>query len=289
MPTKIEKDAITGQETTGHEWDGVKELNSPLPKWWLYVFYATVLFSLVWWVLYPALPYGPGHTDGLLDTSARKEVQAAIERADAARSQQLQGITNASIEDIGKNEQLYRLAATMGEYPFADNCAPCHGLGGAGQLNYPSLADDSWLWGGTMPAIEQTIVYGIRNSDPNSRFGEMPAFQGILDQAQIDATADYVLSLSGSAPASDETDLAQGKQLFEENCSACHGEDGKGNHELGAPNLTDAIWLYGGTKDEIAHQIEYPKNGVMPPWHNRLDETTIKTLTAYVHSLGGGQ
>ncbi|MEO1017069.1 MAG: cytochrome-c oxidase, cbb3-type subunit III [Pseudomonadota bacterium] len=289
MPTKIEKDAITGQETTGHEWDGVKELNSPLPKWWLYVFYATVAFSLLWYILYPAIPYFSGHTPGLLNTTARKQVTEAIAVAEAARGERLQGLAAADISELENNPDLYQLAARMGEYPFADNCAPCHGLGGAGQQNYPSLADDAWLWGGTLAAIDQTITYGIRNADPDSRYSEMPAYDGVLEGGQIEAVADYVLSLSGAATAAESTNLSEGKQLFEENCVACHGDDGKGIYDLGAPNLTDAIWLYGGTKDAIVSQVTHPQNGVMPPWHTRLDSTTIKSVAAYVHSLGGGQ
>lgn len=286
MPTKVEKDAITGQETTGHEWDGVKELNSPLPKWWLYVFYATIAFSIVWYVLYPSIPYFSGYTSGVLDTTARKRVTAALEAAEAARSERLSELTATEIGELEPGSDLYQLAARMGEYTFADNCAPCHGLGGAGQLNYPSLADDAWLWGGDLAAIHQTIIYGIRNSDPQSRYSEMPVYDGIFEPAQIEAVADYVLALGGADAA---TGSGEGEQLFLENCAACHGENGKGIYDLGAPNLTDAIWLYGGTRDAIIRQITYPQNGVMPPWYTRLDDTTIKAVTTYVHSLGGGE
>jgi cytochrome c oxidase cbb3-type subunit III len=289
MPTKVEKDAITGQETTGHEWDGLKELNTPLPKWWLYVMYATIAFAAVWWVLYPSWPWVNGYFPGILGYSQRKALDQAMAEAAAERSGMEKQLAVASLDQIAANPQLMAFAYAGGQAAFNDNCAPCHGLGGAGQGNYPSLADDSWLWGGTLDAIQTTIQHGIRSSDPDTRANEMPAFGAdqMLDHNQIEDVANYVLSLSGQAH--DAEAAKRGGVIFAEQCAACHGEDGKGNQELGAPNLTDDIWLYGGTKADIVQQIFKPRQGVMPAWAGRLDPVTIKSLAIYVHALGGGQ
>ncbi len=294
MPTKVEKDAITGQDTTGHEWDGLKELNTPLPKWWLYVMYATIAFAVVWWVLYPSWPWVHGYFHGVLGYSQRQALDERMAEAAAARSGVQERLAAASLEQIAADPELMAFAYAGGQAAFNDNCAPCHGLGGAGQGNYPSLADDSWLWGGTLDAIQTTIQHGIRSGDPDARVNQMPAFgaEQMLDRAQIDDVATYVLSLSGQAPQPSQDEAAaikSGAVLFADQCAACHGDDGKGNQELGAPNLTDDIWLYGGTKADIVRQIYQPRQGVMPAWAGRLDPVTIKSLAIYVHALGGGQ
>jgi cytochrome c oxidase cbb3-type subunit 3 len=294
MPTKVEKDAITGQDTTGHEWDGLKELNTPLPKWWLYVMYATIAFAVVWWILYPSWPWFNTYFPGILHYSQRKALDERMAEAAKARSGYEKQLAAASLQQIASDPQLMAFAYAGGQAAFNDNCAPCHGLGGAGQHNYPTLADDDWLWGGALDAIETTIKYGIRSGDPKARFNEMPAFGAdkMLDQKQIDDVASYVLSLSGQAPGQSQEQAAavkSGGVIFAEQCAACHGEDGKGNQELGAPNLTDDIWLYGGTKADIVRQIYQPRQGVMPAWVNRLDPVTIKSLAIYVHALGGGK
>ena len=288
MPTKVEKDAATGAETTGHEWDGIKELNNPLPKWWLYVFYATIAFSLVWWVLFPAIPYGTGYTKGLLGYSQRADLDAAIEAGRVGQIAYLQRIDEASPAEIVQDPELLSFALAGGAATFVDNCAPCHGAGGAGLPGgYPSLADDVWLWGGTLEDIHQTISYGVRFDHEETRFSEMPAFRDVLGPQEIGDVAEYVLSLTGNAE--DPAVAERGAQVFADNCAACHGEAGEGTAEMGAPNLTSAIWLYGGHKEQVVAQIRSPRHGVMPAWIGRLPSETIKMLTVYVHSLGGGQ
>ena len=285
MPTKAEKDSVTGTETTGHEWDGIKELNTPLPKWWLYVFYATIAFSLVYYLLYPTVP----GFDGLLGTNNRlaldDKLAAAAERQAVYRDR----VAALESEEIARDPELLSFALAGGRSLFADNCAPCHGLGGAGQHGYPSLADDVWLWGGTLDDIHTTLLYGVRSTHEDTRFSEMPAFgaDDLLSGEEIAAVADYTLSLSGETEG--EADLAAGAEIYADNCAACHGENGEGDISQGAPRLNDQIWLFGGERAEVIAQIGKPQHGAMPPWVDRLDPMALKMLTVYVHSLGGGQ
>ncbi|MEM7024575.1 MAG: cytochrome-c oxidase, cbb3-type subunit III [Pseudomonadota bacterium] len=287
MPTKVEKDAITGQETTGHEWDGIKELNNPLPKWWLYVLYATILWSVVWWILYPSWPWVTGYFPGLTGANQRVEHEARMATAREAQAVYLDRIAAADLAEISEDPELLNFALAGGGASFADNCAPCHGLGGAGQGNYPSLADDAWIWGGSLDDIHHTILYGVRNDHDETRFNEMPAFGDILEREEIEAVTEYVLSMSDRSENAELVE--QGATIFVDQCSVCHGEEGEGIAELGAPRLNDQIWLYGGEKPEIMAQISRPRHGMMPAWVGRLDPETIKTLTVYVHTLGGGQ
>ncbi len=290
MATEIEKDPITGRNTTGHEWDGIKELNTPLPKWWLYTFYACIIYAVIWWILYPSWPYVTGYFGGIIGSNQRVALEERVAEAEAGRAQYLERIQGSSPAEIAADPELLSFALAGGEASFSDNCAPCHALGGAGQGPYPALGDDEWIWGGSLEDIQHTINYGIRNNDhEDARFNEMPAFarDEILEREDIQSVTQYVLSLSGSEQDADLA--AQGATIYEEQCAACHGEQGEGIQELGAPNLSDQIWLYGGSAEEVARQIGYPQLGVMPPWIGRLDEDTIKILTVYVHSLGGGQ
>jgi len=286
---EVETDAVTGKPTTGHEWDGIKELNRPLPKWWLYVLYATIAFSVVWGVLYPSWPGISGYFGGILGYDQREDFRERMAAADTQRAAYLARLQDASLEEIASDPDLRTIAFAGGAAAFADNCAPCHGLGAAGQGFYPSLADDAWLWGGTLDAIYQTILYGVRSEHPDTRFNEMPAFGAmeILSRDQINDVAEYVLEISGQEhdPAAAE----RGAAVFAEQCVACHGESGRGIEELGAPDLTDQLWLYGGTKRDLMQQIYAPRQGVMPAWTGRLDPPTIKSLAVYVHGLGGGQ
>ena len=293
MPTKVEKDSVTGTETTGHEWDGIKELNTPLPKWWLYIFYATIAWSVVYMIWMPSVPWINGYFGGLSEYSQRAEVEESLAAARERQSVFLDRMADLTPQEIADDPELLTVALAGGEAAYADNCAPCHGLGGAGNPGgYPVLADDAWLWGGTMDAITYTINHGIRNDqDADARLSVMPTYGGqfgILSRDEIHAVADYVLSLSGHEGAEEDV-LAQGAEIFTAHCVACHGENAAGLYEFGAPNLTDAIWLYGGERAEVIAQIANPRLGVMPPWQPRLDETTIDMLTVYVHSLGGGQ
>ncbi|MDH3597378.1 MAG: cytochrome-c oxidase, cbb3-type subunit III [Rhodospirillales bacterium] len=283
MPTKIEKDSVTGTETTGHEWDGIKELNTPLPRWWLYVLYATIIWSLVYYLLYPTIP----GIAGLMGYSQREEVVERMAQARARQAGNLDGIAASPLEAIKADPDLLNFALTGGRAAFADNCAPCHAAGGAGRPGYPTLADDSWLWGGTLDEIETTLRHGVRTDDDDTREGEMPAFGAdeLLEKEQIEAVADYVLSLSTQAAGA----AGEGLELYAENCASCHGGAGQGGREYGAPRLADQIWLYGGEKADIVAQITKPRHGVMPAWAGRLDDTTIKMLAVYVHALGGGE
>ena len=288
MPTKIEKDAVSGQETTGHEWDGIKELNTPLPRWWLYTFYACVAFSMFYVILYPAIPGFSSHTTGVLGYNSRLDLEDNLAKARDRQAEYWDAIAAAELSEIPGDPDRLTFALTGGAAAFADNCAPCHGQGGAGRPGgYPVLADDAWIWGGTLDDIHTTLLHGIRNGDEDARESEMPAYGDILEPEQIEAVADYVLSLSGSEH--DSTAAEAGQEIFAENCAACHGENGEGIRELGGPRLNDQVWLYGGSRDQVINQIRQPKLGVMPGWKERLDPSTIKMLTVYVHSLGGGE
>jgi cytochrome c oxidase cbb3-type subunit 3 len=290
MATNIEKDEISGTSTTGHEWDGIKELNTPLPRWWLYTFYGTVIWALGYTIAYPAWPLLTSATPGVLGYSSRADVSESIEVAKAAQKDNLDKIAAASVDDILKDPQLLSFAQAGGAAAFKVNCVQCHGSGAAGGAGYPNLNDDDWLWGGTPDAIYLTLKHGIRyTEDAETRDSQMPAFgaDGILTPEQIDQVANYTLTLAGE-PA-DAAKAEAGKQIYAENCASCHGEDGTGGRDFGAPNLTDKIWLFGGSIDEVKAQIAKPRMGVMPGWEKRLDDATIKQLTVYVHSLGGGE
>lgn len=285
-----EIDHVTGVETTGHTWDGnLKELNKPLPKWWVYVLYATIVWSIGYWILYPAWPTLDGYTKGVLDYQQRTVVTEQVKAAKDEQAKYFEQITAKSLDEIAQDQVLLPFVMAGGAAVFGDNCGPCHGKGAQGAVGYPNLNDDDWLWGGTLDAIHETILHGIRSGHDEARDMAMPKFgqDDMLKPAQIADIAQYVLSLSGKA--ADDAMAKKGKELFAENCSACHGEDGKGNIEMGAPNLTDGIWLYGGSPEQIAKSIETGRGGVMPAWTGRLDPATIKMLTVYVHSLGGGK
>jgi len=289
MPTKIEKDAVTGTDTTGHEWDGIKELNTPLPKWWLYVMYATIAFSAVWVVLYAAVPI-PGAT-GLTGWIAREAVVRDVAEANARMAPMMDRIRNATPEQIAADGALRAFAMAGGRIAFANNCASCHGAGGQGAAGgFPSLADDDWLWGGSFDAIRHTITHGIRAGESDEeRVSQMPRFvaDGVLTQAQAGDIAEFVLGFTGRS--TDEAAAERGRALYADNCVSCHGENGEGNRDLGAPRLNDQVWLHGADKAAIQRYIANPRMGVMPAWGGRLDPATINMLTVYVHALGGGE
>jgi cytochrome c oxidase cbb3-type subunit III len=289
MPTKIEKDLVTGTQTTGHEWDGIKELDTPLPKWWIYVFYATIAWALAYYVLYPAWPSLSSHTSGIIGFSSRSEIREQLAEQAKQRAPFLDRLRAEPLDRIESQADLLNFAIAGGRATFLENCAPCHGSGGAGAKSFPSLADDDWLWGGSREAILQTVTHGIRNADADSRQSQMPRFgtDGVLKKNEINDVAEYVLSLSSTG--TDKAAAERGKPIFAENCAACHGEKGEGNQEVGAPNLSDKIWLYGGRKADVVETITNARAGSMPSWSGRLDEATIKMLTIYVHSLGGGK
>jgi cytochrome c oxidase cbb3-type subunit 3 len=280
-------DEPTGTEFVGHEWDGIEELNTPLPRWWLWTFYATILFAIVYVVLYPAWPLIDKATAGTLGWSSRGDLAKEMSAAEAARQGVFQQIAATDIEALPGKPELMQAAIAGGAAAFKVNCVQCHGAGAAGyqEYGYPNLNDDDWIWGGTLTEIEYTLTHGIRwEAADQTRVNYMPAFEGVLDAGQASAVADHVLSLSGKAKAN-----AAGAQLFADNCAACHGTAGEGMPAMGAPALNDAIWLYGGTAAAVKKQILAPRHGVMPAWQGRLDPVTIKMLAAYVHSRGGGQ
>jgi cytochrome c oxidase cbb3-type subunit 3 len=289
VPTEIEKDALTGTETTGHEWDGIKELNTPLPKWWLYIFYATVIWSVIWAVLYPSFPGLTDHWRGTTGWTQREAIADQMRALAAERAPVLERIRAAGLDEIRRDAGLLQFAMAGGRVAFGDNCAACHGAGGEGRPGgFPSLADDSWIWGGTIEDIHVTIRHGIRDTrDPDARMSLMPAYAQILSRREIDDLAEYVLSFTGRS--TDAVSAARGATIYAENCVACHGGQGEGVRAVGGPALNGAIWLFGGSKREIAAQIANPRHGVMPPWQGRLDEAIIRMLAVYVHTLGGGE
>ncbi len=277
-------------ETTGHEWDGIQELNNPLPKWWLYVFYATILFAVVWAVLYPSVPFFRSHFGGVLGYTQRDEVAKTLRDAAGSQAVYRDRIQTLDVVAVRADEELRRFAVAGGRVLFAENCAGCHQAGGVGTRGYPSLADDEWLWGGSLTEIEHTLRVGIRAAHDETRMSQMPRFQldGILSAREVEAVADHVLAMAGQPPAKVQ-DAKLGAKLYADNCVACHGETGTGNRELGAPNLTDKVWLYGSDRKSVIQTIAQSRNGVMPAWAGRLDDATIKMLAVYVHALGGGE
>lgn len=275
--------------TTGHEWDGIQELDNPLPRWWLWVWYACIAWSIGYWVAMPAWPLVSDYTRGLLGYSQRLALADEMKAAQGAQSAYRPKILAKSFEAIRTDPELLEFSIAGGRSAFAVNCSQCHGSGAAGFPGYPNLNDDAWLWGGSVKAIHQTIQYGIRSDHPDTRSAAMPAFlkDELLSASQVDDVAEYVLTLS-SQP-SNATAARRGTKVFAEQCAPCHRKTGKGNMEFGAPDLTDAIWLYGGDKATIYKTIANSRNGVMPSWETRLDPVTLKQLAIFVHSLGGGK
>ncbi len=281
-------DEPTGTDFVGHEWDGIEELNTPLPRWWLWTFYLTVIWSLVYVVLYPAWPLISGATAGTLGWTSRGQLESEMQAAQQQRAPILAALAQTPLEDLPANRQLMATAIEGGKAAFKVHCVQCHGSGADGirpGSGYPNLNDDDWLWGGSMSEIQYTLEHGIRSPDhEDTRFSQMPAFGEILSASEIDAVTSHTLNLAGEGPAN-----ATGAQLYEQNCTICHGTTGQGDRSQGAPNLTDAIWLFGGSRDDIRTTIVNSRQGVMPRWNDKLDPVTIKMLTAYVWSLGGGE
>ena len=283
-------DEPTGTETVGHEWDGIEELDTPMPRWWLWTFFGTVIFAIGYTIVYPAWPMVTGATAGALHWSSRQQLDREM-AAEAARKRPLMlALERTPIERLPDDSKLMTAAVEGGAAAFRVKCVQCHGAGAAGRKGYPNLNDDDWLWGGDLKTIHQTLQHGIRYApDAQTRQGMMPAFgrDGLLQPAQIEDVANFVLSLSHKSAPTAST--IRGSMVFATTCAACHGTDGKGNRTFGAPNLTDRIWLYGGDKQTIVETLTNGRGGVMPAWSQRLDPATVKMLAAYVHSLGGGE
>ncbi len=282
---KKDIDELSGVETTGHDWDGIKELNLPAPRWWLIVFLICCIWSVGYWVIYPAWPTISGNTKGRGGWTQYTKLADEQAEITARRGEFIEKIKTKSLAEIKSDSELYSFAIAGGKTMFKENCAACHGTGAEGRKGFPNLNDDDWLWGGKLEDIYNTIKVGIRSTHEQTRMSQMPAFgAGILKQDEIANVADYVLSLSGSKDTKPD-----GAIIFKQNCASCHGENGKGNREFGAPNLADSLWLYGGDKQNIVQQINNPHHAVMPTWEARLPDSTIKQLTVYVYSLGGGE
>lgn len=290
MADKRRIDQPTGTETVGHEWDGIEELDTPMPRWWLWTFYASIVFALGYVVVYPAIPFLNDASKGTAGWSSRGELNKAMEAETTRRAPILSAIAATPVNQIMAQPELRAAAAQGGSAAFKVHCVQCHGSGAAGTRGYPNLIDDEWLWGGDAEAIEYSIRHGIRSpEEPATRNSLMPAFgkDGILNSTQVQDLVSHVRTLSGQEKASSSSQ--RGKALFADNCSVCHGAEGKGLREFGAPDLTDAIWLYGGDRDSLTQSVWNSRKGVMPAWGNTLDSATIRMLAVYVHGLGGGE
>ncbi|MFN3834624.1 MAG: cytochrome-c oxidase, cbb3-type subunit III [Glycocaulis sp.] len=291
-------DEISGVETTGHEWDGITELDNPLPRWWLWCFYATIIWSIGYMIFMPALPAPPGfdgHTRGLRNHSDRANVVEALADLDARRGPMFarlqEAVDTGGVRAVLEDGHLLNFTMAAGRSAFGDNCATCHGVGGGGAPGYPNLRDDDWIWGGSFDDIRHTIVAGIRwEEHPETRFSQMPAFgrDQLLSREEINAVTDYVMTLA-QLTVSSSANLALGADVYQQQCASCHMPDGRGDREQGAPDLTNNIWLYGGSREQIRNSIHRGPYGVMPAWEARLPEPVITALSAYVYLLGGGE
>lgn len=278
-------DQPTGTAFVGHEWDGIEELDTPMPRWWLLTFYATIIWALAYVIMYPAWPLVNSATQGVLGWTSRGELAAEMQSAGIQRAPLVNALASVSVDQMLADQKLYQGAVAGGAAAFKVHCVQCHGSGATGSKGYPNLNDDDWLWGGDIGAIHYTLTHGIRNPDHEAtRTSAMPAFDGVLTPAETASVVQHVRSFSGKAKPN-----TKGAELFATNCASCHGVNGKGLREFGAPNLTDNIWLYGGDSATITQTVLQSRQGVMPRWNDKLDPVTIKMLAAYVHSLGGGE
>lgn len=283
-------DDKTGTSTVGHEWDGIEELDTPMPRWWLYSLYATIVFAIVYMVLFPAWPLVNRATAGVLGWTSRGQLEREVREEGVRKAPVQLALSRIAIERLPEDTRLFEAAVAGGSAAFKVHCVQCHGSGAAGSPGYPNLNDDDWLWGGDLKAIHQTLVNGIRQpGNDATRMSMMPAFgrDGLLKPEEVQDVVSHVRVISHQEAPS--VSSRRGAALFEANCVACHGPQGTGSRALGAPNLTDGIWLYGGDRDALTQTVTNSRYGVMPSWGHRLDPVTIKMLAAYVHSLGGGE
>ncbi|MEM9435168.1 MAG: cytochrome-c oxidase, cbb3-type subunit III [Pseudomonadota bacterium] len=282
--TKPRVDELTGRETMGHDFDGIEELNTPMPRWWLITFYVTVFWGLVYTIAFPAWPMISGATAGLLGYATRAEVVADIEAHETANGELVASLLETDLAAFDPQSDLHRYAVARGGSVFRAQCSQCHGAGAAGAVGYPNLLDNDWLWGGDLETIAYTVRHGIRNeTDIDAHWSQMPAFGEMLEPDEIEALASFIPSLPGGGAT------GRGATLFAENCASCHGDAGLGDREQGAPNLADAIWLYGGDRKSLVESITNARFGVMPAWGQRLSEADVRAVSTYVHSLGGGE
>jgi cytochrome c oxidase cbb3-type subunit 3 len=288
-----EVDPVSGRETTGHTWNGISELDTPIPRGVLLFLIITHIFAVIWWVLMPTWPLGETYTKGVLGVDQKTTVEASLEEGVRARVSWVSSVETLAYDEIRANERLMAAVRTNGNQLFGDNCAACHGRDGKGRENYPDLTDNDWIWGGGPEAIAQTLTVGVNSSHPESRIGQMPAFgrDEMLDAQQVWDVATFVTSLSDpTVSTADNIDrVDRGREVFQSTCIACHGDDAKGNPELGAPNLTDNRWVYGGTLQRIIATIHGGRQGHMPTWDERLTPVEIKVLALYVDDFGKGR
>lgn len=277
-----ERDPITGHMTTGHEWNGIKELNTPVPRAVWFFLITTFLFSVFWWVLMPAWPLGHTYTKGLLGVDQRQVVEEDLRQAAANAPAWRMAVAQRDFAAIQADPPLMQQIRRHGSVLFGDNCAACHGPRGIGGPGFPALAAGAWLWGGAPEVLAETLRVGINSDHPETRVSQMPAFgrDQLLTRADILALIAHVRSLSGMGSGS-----AAGRELFAANCAACHGEDAKGMVEMGAPNLTDTTWIYGSSEQTLFTTIFYGRQGHMPRWDRRLSDLDRKVLALYVADL----
>jgi cytochrome c oxidase cbb3-type subunit 3 len=285
-----ERDPHTGYLTTGHDWNGITELNTPVPRAVYFFLILSCVFSVGYWVLMPAWPIGATYTKGLLGLDQRDSVRSDLKEAALERAAWSKQIETQSFADIQANAPLMTIVRRTGRVLFGENCAACHGIDAKGGPGFPNLTSGSWLWGGDPQAIAETIRVGINSTHPSTRTSQMLAFgrDQLLPAADISKVAAYVRTLSNPMAAQDTKsgDVEAGKAIFAANCVSCHGDDGKGKTDVGGPDLTSGHWIYGGDLQSIATTIWGGRQGRMPSWEERLSPLDRKLLTLYVVDQG---
>lgn len=288
MSDKNKVDETTGVETTGHSWDGIEELNNPLPRWWLWTFYLTIIWGIGYTIAYPAWPMISSTTSGMLGWDSRELVNKDIVAHEAKNAGLVEELVSAELATLDSSDDLHRYAVARGGAVFRAQCSQCHGSGAAGAKGYPNLLDDDWLWGGSMDQIAYSVRHGIRNdTDRDAHYSEMPAFGDLLSKDEINSVVEYVVSLSNKDVDADLA--AAGAEVYVDQCASCHGDTATGDRSQGAPNLGDAIWLYGGDRETLIETVKNARFGVMPAWGQRLSDADVRAVSVYVHSLGGGE
>ncbi len=284
-----ERDPVSGQLTTGHECNGITELYTPVPSIVFFFLFLTTLFAIGYWILMPAWPLGWTYTKGVLGIDQKTVVAEQLQAAGAEQSAWMSRIDSMDYAAIQADPGLMKIVHEAGATLFGDNCAACHGTGGTGGKGFPDLTAGAWLWGGEPETIAETLRVGINTPHDETRVSQMLAFgkDGILDRAKISDAVSYVQSLGASAEPGDAEAITRGSEVFAGNCAACHGEDAKGKRDVGAPNLTDTAWIYGGDRQSITSTVYSGHQGLMPTWEQRLTVTQRKILTLYVLALSG--
>lgn len=274
-------DPVTGYDTTGHDWGGITELNTAFPKIVIWALVLTFLYSVIAWILLPAWPLGRDYTRGLLGLDQGEQAVERFGSLSAGRQDWLSRFAAENFAALRADAALMAQAMPAASRLFADNCAACHGASGQGVPGFPVLADGYWLWGGDPGEIATTIRFGINSDHADARFAQMPAFDW-MDRAERTSLAQFVAALPGGG-ADPENPAAQ---LFAENCASCHGAQGEGGPEVGAPSLTDASAIYGQDAQTVMRTITHGRQGVMPAWTGRLNESEINLLALYVAGMG---